>query len=154
VVNNVASSSNPTATTTVNSRGIWLQEPVSGLELFITGKDDQDFDLDEVATVLRPVGPNSVPIPINQSLGGLSGTLAGILTTTPDGTTAQQWRDIYIQIRRLRVVTCYLTTGDYTFAVVCQEFKYARKIKSPKLAFGISFKFYQQDSIDSILLGS
>jgi len=151
VVNNIASASNASAVVTVNSRGIWLQEPISGLSLFIAGKEDQDFELDATEAVLRPIAPDSVPIGINQSLGGLSATISGLLVDY-GGLTAQQWRDIYFQIRRLRVKRLYLTTGDYTFQVICQEFKYGRKISSPRLAFPISFKIYQQDSIDSILL--
>jgi hypothetical protein len=154
VVNDIASTTNATAIATVNSRGRWLQEPISGLELFIGSKEDVEMALNATESVLQGIAPDSVPVAINQSQGGLEGTMAGLLTTTPDGTTAQQWRDIYMQLRRMRVKTLYLTMDDYTFAVVAQEFTYARKIKSPRLAFEISFKFYQQDSINSILLGS
>jgi hypothetical protein len=154
VVNNVASASNSTDTKTLTSRGRWLQEPITGLELFIANKEDVDMTLNATESVLQGIAPDSVPVAINQSLGGLEGTLSGLLVSTPDGVTAQQWRDIYIQLRNMRVKSFYLTMDDYTMQVVCQEFTYARKIKSPKLAYQISFKFYQQDSISSILLGS
>jgi hypothetical protein len=42
---------------------------------------------------------------------------------------------------------------DYTMAVICQEFKYARKVKSPRLAFQIGFRFYQQDHISNPITG-
>lgn len=153
VVNDVASTTNATATLTVRIRGRWLQEPVTGLELFIGAKEDVDMTLDAVETTLKSIAPDAVPVGIRQSTGGLSGTMTGLLSDY-GGLTAQQWRDVYIQLYRMGVVKLYLTTDDYTFQVICQEFTYARKIKSPRLAYQIGFKFFQQDSINSILLGS
>jgi hypothetical protein len=153
VVNNVASASNSTSTITVNTRGIWLQEPVTGLELLITGREDQLAVLNATESTLQAIAPNSVPVGISQSLGGLEYPISGRLSDAL-GLTAQQWRDIYIQIRQMSVVSLYLTVGDYTFKGIAQEFSYARVAKSSRLAFDVSFKFFQQDSINSILLGS
>jgi hypothetical protein len=154
VVNGVASATNSTASNiVVNSRGRWLQEPVSGLELFIAGKEDVDMDLSATESTLVSIAPDAVPVGINQSLGGLTGTLQGLLVTSPDGVSAQTWRNVYMEMRRLRIKRFYLTMDDYTMAVICQEFKYARKVKSPRLAFQIGFRFYQQDHISNPITG-
>ena len=153
VVNDIASASNSTATTQVNSIGIWLQELVSGIDLQIYGREGRPFELGAVETVLQGIAPDSVPVAINQSLGGLQGTISGTLMTY-GSFTAQQWRDRFIQLRNMRVKQFYLTSGDYTFRVVCQDFTYEQKTNKPDPEFFVSFKFYQQDSINSILLGS
>ena len=152
VVGNVASATNSTAVTQVNSRGIWLQEPVTGVDLFLAGIDDRPMVLNAKEGVLQAIAPNSVPVAINQTLGGLEGTIQGQLVTY-GGLTAQQWRDRYIQLRNMRVVTLYLTTGDYTMKCVCQEWTYEQKT-TPEAMFVVTFKFYQQDAVSSILLGS
>lgn len=152
VVNNVASATNTAATVTVRSRGIWLREPISGLELCILGRDDRPFELDEQVALLHSIAADSNPVAINQSLGGLTGRIEGTLEDYA-GLTAQQWRDIYIQIRNLRVRKLYLTTGDYTFEVVAQEWTYEQRTL-PQPRFRVGFRFYQQSKILSILLGS
>jgi hypothetical protein len=153
VVNDVASASNAlSASVTVNSIGIWLVEPVSGIEVLILGREDRPFSFNSKDTVLQSIAPNSVPVAINQSLGGLEGTITGTLATY-GGLTAQQWRDNYILLRNMRVKVFNLTTGDYTMRVVCQDFTYEQRT-IPEPVFVVSFKFYQQDSVNSILLGS
>jgi hypothetical protein len=152
VVNNIASATNSTAVTQVNSIGIWLREPVSGLELFISGREERAFVLNEQSAVLQSIAPDSSPVVINQSLGGLEGTISGVLHEY-FGLTAQQWRDQYLKLRNLRVKEFWLTTGDYTMRVVCQDFTYQQKT-IPEPQFVVSFKFYQQDSVNSLLLGS
>lgn len=151
VVNDVASSSNSTAAVTVASKGIWLKEPVTGLELLINGREDRAFTLNEQGAVLQSIAPNSAPMAINQSLGGLEGTITGTLLPV-NGLTAQQWRDRYVQLRNMRVKKFYLTVGDYTFQCVCQEFTY-EQLPTPTPAFQVSFKFYQQDHLTNPLNG-
>lgn len=152
VVNNVASSTNTTASNViVKSKGIWLQEPISGIELFISGKEDRAFTLNEQGTVLQAIAPNSVPMAINQSLGGLEGVITGTLVNY-GALTAQQWRDRYIQLRNMRVKQFLLTTGDYAMKVVCQEFTYQQRTV-PTPAFVVSFKFYQQDHLTNPITG-
>jgi hypothetical protein len=152
VVNSVASSANPTAAVTVRSRGIWLKDPTSGLELAILGKEDRPMILGEQAAVLQSIAPNANKVAINQGLGGLEGHLSGTLSDF-NGKTAQEWRDIYIQLRNLRVRVFWVTVGDYTFQAVCQAWTYQQKT-IPRPAFEVGFDFYQQDSINSLLLGS
>jgi hypothetical protein len=153
VVNDVASASNSTVSNvTVNSIGVWLQELVTGEEVYIIGRDDRPMVLLEQSTVLQAIAPNSVPVSIKQSLGGLAGTIQGQLAAGM-GQTGQQWRDNYIQISRMMTANCYLTTGDYTFKVICDQFTYEQRT-IPEPIFVISFRFHQVDSINSILLGS
>lgn len=154
VVNNVASATNSTAVATVNSTGIWLREPVAGLELYMDGRDGiPGFTLGEVAAVLQSIAPNANKVPINQTLGGLEGRVQGMLTSKK-GKTAQQWRDQFLMMRDLRVKRFYLTAGDMTIQVVAQEFTYSqRPIATP--VFDVSFMVYQQDDISKTLpLGS
>lgn len=152
VVNGVASASNDTEPATVNTKGIWLRELTSGLELFIAGNDDHDFTLGKQTAALKSIAQNANTVLINQSLGGLEVPISGQLISM-HGLTAQQWRDQYIQMRNLRVKKFWLTVGDYTFQVVCDFENYGRR-GVPENVFKVGFMAYQQDSLTSILLGS
>jgi hypothetical protein len=152
VVNNQASASNPTAVVTVRSKGIWLREPVSGLRVVLTGKDDRSFTLGEQSAILQSIAQNANKVAINQSLGGLEGRIEGDLSGVY-GRTAQQWRDDFLKMRALRVKRFWLTVGDYTFSVVAQNFSYAVKAL-PVPSFHVGFDFFQQDSVSSAYLGS
>jgi hypothetical protein len=152
VVNNVASASNATAVVTVRSSGIWLRDPSAALELCIMQAEDRDYTLGEQAAVFQSIASNANKVAINQSLGGLEGRVEGTLINIY-GKTASEWRDIYLKLRALRVKKFYLTIGDYTFLAVCQEFAYGQKA-IPEPWYKVGFNFYQQDSINSIQLGS
>jgi hypothetical protein len=152
VVNNIASSSNATATVTVRSKGVWLREPVTGLEVCIVGKDDRSFTLGEQSAILQSIAQNANKVAINQSLGGLEGRIEGALEGVY-GRTAQQWRDDFLKMRALRVKRFWLTVGDYTFQVVAQNFAYGYA-PTPSPRFRVGFDFYQQDTISSTYLGS
>jgi hypothetical protein len=153
VVNNVASGTNPTATVTVRSKGIWLRELVSGLEVCIVGKDDnRAFTLGEASATLQSIAQNANKVAINQSLGGLEGRIEGNLESVY-GRTAQQWRDDLLKMRALRVKRFWLTVGDYTFSVVAQNFSYGYQ-PTPTARFRVGFDFYQQDAISSTYLGA
>lgn len=152
VVTPTASASNTTATVTVQSTGIWLKDPTSGLELCILGREGRDFILGEQTAVLQSIAPNANKVAINQGLGGLEGRISGTLADW-NGKTAQEWRDIYIQLRALRVRQFWLTVGDYTFLAVCQGWSYSQR-PQPESIFDVSFDFFQQDSISTLLLGS
>jgi hypothetical protein len=152
VVGGVASASNASAVVTVRSRGIWLKDPTSGLELCILGREGREFTLGEQAAVLQSIAVNANKVAINQGLGGLEGHLAGTLSDF-NGKTAQEWRDIYIQLRNLRVRSFWVTVGDYTFLAVCQGWTYQQRAL-PRPVFDVGFDFYQQDSINTLLLGS
>jgi len=74
-----------------------------------------------------------------------------------NGKTAQQWRDVYLQMRALRVKKFYLTAGDMTIQVVAQEFTYSQRPlpAAGQPMFDVSFMVYQQDDIAKTLpLGS
>jgi len=150
VVNDIASATNPTATTQVKSEGMWLQDPNSGLQLYMAGVADRAKTLNRQGAVLQAIASNSVPVLINQSIGGLEGTTTGMLVDR-FGLTAQQWRDIYIQMSNLPVQQFWLTDGEYTYKVVCDEYTYEQKA-IPEIVFVVSFKAYQQNSINTILL--
>lgn len=152
VVNNVASASNSTDVETVNSKGIWLQEPASGLELCIMGLEGRDFALGEQGAALQAIAPHSNKVAINQTLGGLEGRIEGELVSIY-GKTAQEWRDQYLQIRALRIKKFWVTVGDFTFEAVCQGFSYSQK-SVPEIVFRVGFDVYQQNSVSTALLGS
>ena len=152
VVNNVASATNSTAVATVRSSGIWLREPGTGLELCLFGRDGREFTLGEQGAVLQSIAQNANKVAINQSLGGLEGRVEGTLENMY-GKTAQQWRDIYLQLRALRVKKFWLTVGDYTFEVVAQNFSYS-PLPTGETRFRVGFDVYQQNSVSTALLGS
>jgi hypothetical protein len=153
VVNGIASASNATAPVTVRSSGIWLREPVSGLELCIMGNSDRDFTLGEESAVLQPIAAYANKVAINQSLGGLEGRIEGELVSIY-GKTAQEWRDQFLQMRAQRVKKFWLTVGDATFQVVAQKFSYTSR-GVPENVFRVGFDVYQQDDIANVLpLGS
>jgi hypothetical protein len=149
VVNNVASATNATSAVTVRSTGVWLKDPSSGLELCILGNDERSFVLGEQSAILQSIAFNAPKIAISQSLGGLEGRIEGKLADYASK-TAEQWRDIYLQLRALRVKQFWLTTGDYTFLAVCQAWTYSQQTV-PDPIYRVGFDFFQQDSIDSIL---
>jgi hypothetical protein len=151
VVNNVASATNSTATTTLDGGTVWLREPLTGLEICITGREARDFTFGESGASLQPIAPNANKIVINQSLGGLEGRISGDLADGY-GKTAQQWRDDFLKMRALRVKKFLLTVNDYTFSVVCREFTYS-PMALPLHIFKVSFAFFQQDSIDTLRTG-
>lgn len=158
VVGGIASATNASDTETVQVRGIWLREPVAGLELCIATDDDKEFVLGEESAVLRSIAPNTNPVPINQSLGGLEGRIEGWLVGTTalpfNGKTAQEWRDQFLAMRALRVKKFWLTVGDVTFQVVAQKFTYSQR-GVPETVFKVGFDVYQQDNIANVLpLGS
>jgi hypothetical protein len=152
VVNNVASASNATAQATATaSDSIWLRDPTTGLEVCIRGRSDRDFELGEEGVVLQAIAPNSPKVAINQTLGGIETPIEGELWDV-FGRTAQQWRDDLIKLRQLRVKRFWLTISDYTFLVVCQQFKLGKVSGiGGKTVIKVSFMAYQQDSILSML---
>jgi hypothetical protein len=153
VVGGIASATNATAAVTVTSKGIWLREPVAGLELYLSGNSDRDFLLGEESAVLQTMASNANKVAINQSLGGLEGRIEGTLSTI-HGKTAQEWRDQLLQMRALRVKRFWLTLGDYTFQVVVQKFTYTQTGQA-LVPFRVGFDVYQQDDIAKTLpLGS
>jgi hypothetical protein len=152
VVTPTASASNAKATVIVQSVGIWLKDPTSGLELCVLGREGRDFILGEQTAVLQSIAPNANKVAINQGLGGLEGRISGTLADF-NGKTAQEWRDIYLQLRALRVRQFWLTVGDYTFLAVCQGWSYSQR-PQPEPIFDVSFDAFQQDSINTLLLGS
>lgn len=152
VVNGIASATNATAVVTVKSVGVWLREPVTGLELCVLGDVERSFILGRTQATLQPIAPNANEVVINQSLGGLKGRIEGELHSYA-GLTAQQWRDQYLQLRALRVKRLWLTVGDYTFQAVCDFDNYGHR-GPPGTRFKVGFDFTQQDAIASALLGS
>jgi hypothetical protein len=153
VVTPIASATNASAVVTVRTVGSWLRDPVSGLEVCITGRDERDFTLGEESAVLQAIALDAPKVAINQNLGGLEGSIEGELIDI-HGLTAQQWRDKLLQLRALRVRQFYLTDGDVTFLVVAQRFKYSQR-RLPTPWFKIGFDFYQQDDVNLTLpLGS
>lgn len=152
VVNNVASTTNASATTTAKPSGIWLRDPTSDLELCIMGNADRDFTLGEQGAVLQSIAPDANKVVIGQSLGGLEGRIEGELHSIY-GKTAQEWRDIYLRLRALRVKKLYVTVGDYAFQAVCQNFSYGQR-GIPGAVFKVGFDVYQADELTSIYLGS
>jgi hypothetical protein len=153
VVGGVASASNATAVVTVRSSGIWLREPVSGLELCLAGRDSRSFTLTEMGVVLQAIAPTAPEVVINQTLGGLKGTIVGTLENIY-GKTAQQWRDQYLQLRALRVKKCWLTVGDSTIQVVAHSFEPYEPLPTPEIRFRVGFAFAQQDSVNNLLTAS
>jgi hypothetical protein len=152
VVNNIASKLTPTATVTVQSKGIWLRSPDTGLEVCIVGREDREMTLGETSVALQSIAPNANKVAINQSLGGLEGRIEGEIRSVY-GRTAQQWRDDFLQMRALRVKRFWLTVGDYTFQVIAQNFSYTT-MALPVPSFRVGFDFYQQNSVNSVLMGS
>jgi hypothetical protein len=152
VVGGVASATNATAVVTVRSAGIWVREPVSGLELCLMGNSDRDFTLGEESAVLQSIAPNANKVAINQTLGGLEGRIEGELITIY-GKTAQEWRDQFLQLRALRVKRVWVTVGDYTFEAVVQKFGYVSR-GVPETSFRVSMDVYQQNAVSTALLGS
>jgi hypothetical protein len=151
VVNNVASSSNVISSTVkVNSYGIWVQDPTGTLELFIEGDSDRPFEFADIGTTLQSIAPDSAPVEINQTLGGLVGTIEGQLINYYN--TAEVWRNNFFAIRNMRVKQFYLTSGDYTFKVVLDQFTYEQRT-IPEKVYKVSFRFHQQDHVANPIAG-
>jgi hypothetical protein len=150
VVGDVASSTNSTAQVTMSmKKAIWLREPVSGLEVPLWGGESPDFTLGETAGVLQAISPDALPVAINQQLGGLEAPVSGTLMESY-GQTAQYWRDQYLKIRKLRVKSLALTSGEATIRCVAQKFTYKQRA-TEEILFDVSFTVFHQESADALL---
>lgn len=155
VQNKVASSSNPTATTIVRSTGTWLRDVTTGDEIAIGGRASRDWTMSEQTSVIEPIADGSPKVLITQSQGLLEGSVAGpLLGSALAGFTDEGMRDTYLRMRNSAGRKFYLTSGDYTFAVVCRAFTYAQRPLAADKIFDVSFEFYQQDSLDTLTTGA
>lgn len=143
IVNNKASASNPTVSTTMTSAGIWLADSDRTNEVLIYGRADRGFGYGESSEVLEVVGGTEVVL-VTQSLRGIEGTITGELHGGAAGiaTTAQQWRDKLLAIKAKPGRKCWLTFGDTTIQCVVRNVAISPR-PAPKLSFAVSFDFYQ-----------
>lgn len=148
VVNGKASASNPTVVTTMTSLGIWLADASRTNEVMITGKGGKTFTYGEDSEPITVVGASEVVL-VTQSLRGMEGTITGELHSGVAGlsTTAQQFRDKFLNIKAVPGRKCWLTFGDRQIQVVVRNMAVTPRDSTP-LSFSVSFDFYQVGTLE------
>lgn len=148
VVNGKESATNPKPTITVRSRGIWLCDLDHANDVMIIGKEDRSFTMGEMSEITEVLGSTEVVL-TTQAQRGYEGQISGTLRTGVDSTnkTAQQWKAAALRIKGNAGSVCWLTVGDMTMQVVVQNLT-VFPLPNPTLGFGITFDFFQQNSLN------
>ncbi len=150
IVNGKASASNPTVTTALQSKGIWLADEARTNEVLILGKAERSFTYGEASEPVEVVGGTEVVL-ITQGLRGMEGTVTGELHGGQFGlsTTAAQWRNKLLAIKAKAGRKCWLTFGDTTIQCVVRNVAVNPRATSP-LSFAVSFDFYQVGTLQFV----
>jgi hypothetical protein len=154
VQNGIASKDNNKPTITLPQYGIWLRDLTSGDAIVISSNESNaDFTLAEQTAVVQPIADNAPKVLLTQSQGVLEGSVSGyLLGPVVPGFTDQGMRDAYLRMRNTAGRQFYLTVGDYTFVVVANNFTYQQFNDAVgQTVYRVSFNFYQQDSLTSLL---
>lgn len=150
VVNGKTSSGNATATTKLTPKGIWLSDEARSQNVCIVGRDghaDFDAEMVEAGENIAVLG-SSVPVRITQAMGGYQGTVSGaIVSDAPvSGVSAQQARDILLDLKRYAGRKRWLTLGDMTIQVVIHNVSVTPS-PNPDIDFDVTFAFFQTDRL-------
>ena len=150
VVNGKTSSGNATATRRLEPIGIWLSDEARSLNVGIMGRDghaDFDAEMVEAGENINVLG-SSIPRRITQALGGYQGTVSGALVSDApaSGVTAQQARDVLMELKRYAGRPRWLTLGDMTIKVVIHNVSVVPS-PHPDVDFDVSFAFFQTDQL-------
>lgn len=150
VVNGRASSGNPTVQAKMIPWGIWLADSTRANEVMIVGRDDRNLTYGEDSEAIVVVG-GSETVVVTQAMRGFEGTISGELQSNIGGlsTSAQQWRDKLLAIKRQAGRKCWLTFGDRTIECRIRNVSIRPK-PTPPLAFLVSFEVYQTGALDYV----
>lgn len=140
VVNHQASTTNPTATITNSTSGIWLFDHDLEIEVFVNNGDQSSFDAVEQSTWFAPLGAGRQTL-ITQGMQGLSGTIVGTLTATA-GRTAEAWTDRMNRIKGRAGKRVRLTLGNDSIPVVLSNVVIA-PLEDSETEKALSFDFQQ-----------
>jgi hypothetical protein len=144
VVNGAASQTNPTATATPKTDGVWLSHVGSGIKVHLAGNDAGSWDMPEQSVVVKPLG-GTKNVLVTQQLGGFEGSLQ-LTAVDYDGTSVDDIMDDIWTLKGMPGEPLILTLPTMTLQVVINQL-----VPSPTPirdgVYSVSFKFYEQEGI-------
>lgn len=144
VVNNKTALSNPTATITPECKGFWLVNDDATLEVLLSGDDIENMAYGEDAAVHIPLGADSATR-IVAGMRGLEGSFAGIIRTTEDGRTWDDWKQDLLAMKASPSTVYRAAFGDENIPVVLGDVSVSpsRDTNSFNMALVASVAFWQ-----------
>ncbi len=142
VVNNAASTGNPTGSITLVQEGIWLTDLDQDIRVHIAGDEGVDLLLGESSAVYTPPAGGQVVL-VSQGLRGYQGTVSGFLVPL-GGVAAATWEARLRLIRERPEALVRLSLGDINLRGWIQNVTVRPSNDPFRRERACSFDFYQR----------
>lgn len=147
VVNGDAGKGGPTVTDTLEPEGVWLVHRQSGDRVRFENEDLGSWSMPEQSTSHTPLGGRR-PVLITQGMGGYHGTITGSLLDERDGPTAQEKRDVLLELKANPGRTHWLVLQDQNIPVTTWNISVTPAPVGDDVGFVASFEFAQVSEFD------
>lgn len=144
IVNGHLGESGPRDTHTFTVVGHWLLDADNDFSVMLANADSTSYQSTDQVTMVQPLG-SAFPVGLSTALGGLRGTITGLVSDWMDR-TLDDWLADWQSIRRNRLRTITYVTGMLSFPVVVWDMTLSPE---PRMArtFRLSCQYAQVDDL-------